>query len=368
MRALPAHIEHALPAGPDAVRLAIREVGGTPLRSGDTVTLLHVGVADAVHLRHWLDIFPAVPEFHPLEDGEVWATTFTMEPDARIEYKIAIRRHGRQRLVADALNPLRAGNPWGANSELRGAAYREPEWAQLRPGVARGVVTRHEIESKVFDSDRALHVYRPVVPPEALLVVHDGDDYLQFASMAKVLDNLIGAHDIAPVAAVFVDPGDRMAEYRADRRHAEHIVGEVLPFARAETNASRAVAIGASLGGVASLHAAWSHPGVFDALVLQAGSFVTQLGPFGRGPVFRPVIDFMRRFAAAPGELPGQIHVSCGRYDGLIGEARMMSERFSALGVDVGYADVPAGHDWHAWRDLLRQALMHVFPRKDAMR
>ncbi len=366
--ALPDDVAAAARIGRPAVVEAVAARGGTPLRAGDGVTLVHLGVADAVAVRHWLDIFPPVPAFSRIDGTDLWATSFEFPAEARIEYKLAIRRRGRQRLALDRFNGARAPNPWGFNSELAGAGYRAPEWTRLRSGVARGLVSRHDFDSRVYGEDRSLHIYRPAGGgAEALLVVHDGGDYLGFAGLAKVLDNLIAAGKIHPVAAVLTDPGDRIAEYRASATHAAHIVEEVLPVARAEVAAERVVAMGASLGGVAALHAAWAYPGVFSGLVLQAGSFVADLGgPFRRGPVFAPVVRFLRRFMAEPRPLPPRAHVSCGRFDGLVNEARAMADHLAGRGVDVGYADIAAGHDWHTWRDLLGSALVHILGRKEA--
>ncbi len=362
---LPERVRRALGRDHARLRRAVADAGGTPFRRGDTVTLLYIGVADRVEVRHWLDIFPELPELVRLESDDVWATTFPMPADARIEYKFAITRHGRHRLALDALNPVQSPGPMGSNSVLRGSGYEPPEWTQLRSGGPAGSVTRHEIRSTVFGDERILHLYRPAdAEPEALLVAHDGSDYLDYAGFARVLDNLIDDGVLAPVAAAFVDPVDRMAEYRASSRHADFLADEVVPFAAAETGTIRAIAAGASLGGVASLHASWRHPGLFDGLILQAGSFVTELGPYGRGQVFMPVIRFLRGYEAAPGPVPNRVHVSCGRYDGLIGDARRMARRFADRGADVGYADNAAGHDWAGWRDLLRAALLHVVGRE----
>jgi len=136
---------------------------------------------------------------------------------------------------------------------------------------------------------------------------------------------------------------------------------DVMPVVEAKVRIVRRIAMGASLGGVASLHASWMRPGVFDALVLQAGSFVDQLGgPFHRSHAFDPVIRFLKQFGADHRTLPGRIHLSCGRFDGLINETRGMARYLADNGVDVAYTDVAAGHDWHAWRDMLRHALIHT--------
>jgi enterochelin esterase family protein len=50
-----------------------------------------------------------------------------------------------------------------------------------------------------------------------LLIVHDGDDYLRFANMKTVLDNLIQRHEVRPLIAVFTSGGaSRNAEYAAN--------------------------------------------------------------------------------------------------------------------------------------------------------
>lgn len=368
MTVLPESVAAAARDGRESLYAAIADLGGTPLPSDGMLTMLYVGAGDGVAVRHWLDIFPQLPEFTRFEDTDLWMASIDMPADARIEYKLAVRSHGRQRLKLDPLNTQRAPNTWGFNSELRGIGYAPPAWTQLHDDVARGNVSRHEFNSAVFGDARAVHLYRPAeARADALLVVHDGDDYLEFARFTTVLDNLIDAGDIPPVAAVLCGPVDRLGEYRASRDHASFIVDEVLPRARAEAGTRSVIAMGASLGGVASLHAAWSRPGVFDGLILQAGSFVEKLGgPFRRGPVFGPVVRFMRNFNDRPGVLPGRVHVSCGRFDGLINEAHSLAETLAGRGVDVGFAESAAGHDWRAWRDLLRPALVHVLGSGEA--
>jgi len=365
---LPESVARAARAGRESLYAAVADIGGTPLRRDDGLTMVYVGAGDGVAVRHWLDIFPPLPEFTRFEDTDVWTASLEIPANARFDYKLAVSSHGRQRLKLDPLNPERAPNPWGFNSELRGTSYMAPAWARLEDGVPRGKVSRHEFNSAIFGEARAVHLYRPAVGgATALLVVHDGDDYLEFARFATVLDNLIDGGDIPPVAAVLCGPVDRLGEYRANKAHAAFIVDEVLPRARVETGTDSVIAMGASLGGVASLHTAWVHPNVFDGLILQAGSFVDRLGgPFHRGPVFAPVVKFMRNFMARPGVLPERIHLSCGRYDGLINEARSMAEMLSARGVEVGLTELAAGHDWRAWRDLLRPGLVHVLGSGEA--
>ena len=52
---------------------------------------------------------------------------------------------------------------------------------------------------------------------------------------------------------------------------------------------------------------------------------------------------------------------SCPKlFDGLVDDNRRLAEQLSHAATSVGHAEVASGHDWHAWRDLLRPGLMHT--------
>jgi enterochelin esterase family protein len=72
------------------------------------------------------------------------------------------------------------------------------------------------------------------------------------------------------------------------------------------------------------------------------------------------VVEFMREFLAAPGALPGRIHLSCGRFDGLIAENRNLTAQLQDRGVGVELEEAADGHNWENWRDRLRSGLVHT--------
>ncbi len=344
----------------------VRSRGGTPLVEGSLATFVFVGEAEEVMLRHWMDTFPPIRPFERMGESNVWLLTIRLPETARFEYKLAVRRHGRRRLYLDTMNPSTVEEPVGFNSRAAGAAYRRPIWSVPDPEVPEGGVESVEIWSDIFEQSRRVGIYRPNLATDGalpLLVVHDGSDYRNYAALTTVLDNLIASEDIPPVIAVLLDPGQRNVEYAADQRHADHLFTEVIPglAASIDVDHDRVYALGASLGGVASLHAAWRYPGAFAGLVLQSGSFVTALGgPFHRGPVFKPVAAFLHEMGAEPGDLPPVMHLSCGRYDGLHADCLALAHRLSDGGVDVGWEDALDGHHWENWRDRLRAGLVHV--------
>ncbi len=348
-----------LPA--DVTRREIRRMGGSPLWVEDRFAFAYVGQAERVEFKHWLDIFPAVPPFQRIGAGDLWYTEVATVPDARVEYRLDVTRTGKTRLVLDPLNARRATNPFGTNSVAAGPDYSAPRWVrQPTADVARSKVP---VSSDIYGDDRAVEVALVGDEPTVGLLVHDGSDYRIHADLLSALSYLVARATIPSVAVVLSDPVVRNAEYVADDYHARHMVGEVIPAV--ERSLAKTpdiwVGMGASLGAVASLHAAERHPGIFDGLILQGGSFVTALGgPFRRGPVLAPVARWMARFLGGNPSLPDRMHLSCGRFDGLIGDNRRMVEFLTGRHIDVGFDDSPDGHDWVCWRNHLDAALEHV--------
>ncbi|MCP3974038.1 MAG: hypothetical protein GY720_06040 [bacterium] len=354
----PPELVAAAKRGPAAAVQMVTERGGGPLQDRASTTFVYVGKAETIELTHWMNIFPTVPPFARIDNTDVWWTTVELPEAARVEYRLTVQRDDRLRLVPDPLNPQRSAGPFGANSVATGPDYKRSPHAIAVSGVPSGQVVDLPVVSGVFGETRTTKLYLPAGyagEPVALVVVHDGSDYLNFAALGTVLDNL---NTTTSVAALMVNPDDRMVEYGADARHAEHLICEALPTAGEGVTISKVIGLGTSFGGVAALHAAWQYPGTFSALVLQSGSFVEATGgPFGRDERFAPVLEFMGELWEEPGDLPARMHLSCGQFDGLIGDNRRMVERLRGLGIEVGWDEAPDGHHWGLWRDSLGPGL-----------
>lgn len=348
-----------------AAKAIVRRRGGSPFWSGERLVFVYVGNAEAVELEHWMDIFPTVPPFEPLEaGGDVWATSVEVPRASRFEYRLKVTRVGKSRSILDPLNRRRVSNPFGRNSEARGPDYVRPRITEARHRSVGGATRRVDVESDVFGVTRSIDVYVPALhDPEVVMYLHDGSDYRTHAALEAIVDNGSVTGLFPPIATVMLDPGVRTTEYAADPFHAMHLAAEVVPAVEELFVAppKTRLAAGASLGAVAALHGAWTYPELFDGLVLQSGSFVTGLGgPFNRSPVLAPVVRWMGRFHAEPRPLPPRIHMSCGRFDGLIGDNRSFAARLDDRGVELAFVEAADGHDWALWRDQLASALAHV--------
>ena len=342
-----------------------------PLVDGSDVTFVYRGSAKQVNLRCWISGFNAAQPFQRLQETDLWAVTIELPPGSRIEYKFEVIANGDHNLVLDPLNPVYANDPFGANSVCQGAGYKRPEWSLPSADTRKGTIEEHRISSKAFGGKRTVQVYLPArfrrMRRYPLLIVHDGVDYVRFADLTTVLDNLTQYLEIPAMIVAMTQSPDRLKEYGADDRHAAFVAGELLPFMSRQyplIDEPRARGLmGASFGGVAALHAAWRNPGVFDRLLLQSGSFAfSDLGDHQRGPVFDSVVRFMNEFRENPGQPAGKIFMNCGIYESLIYENRSLVPRLQKQGIDVLFEEARDAHNWENWRDQLRNGLTWLYP------
>jgi enterochelin esterase family protein len=356
--------------GPEAVRRFVEE-HGSPIVEGDTITFLFHGEADEVHLRHFILALPSSTAFERVRGTDLWFLRLEVPRGSRIEYKLEIVQGRHKRLVRDPLNPRKAHDPYGANSVCAASGYDTPEWTKADPEARQGSLTPFDFRSGALGADRHIQVYQPArLRPTRrypLVICFDGDDYLHYAGMKTVLDNLIHRHELEPMIVAFTQSPDRMKEYAAEDALSRFVVHDLLPELERRfplrPGAQYRGMMGASLGAVASLSTAWRHPGRFGRLLLQSGSFAfTDIGRTAKHPVLLPVVDFMKEFRNAPGKLPPRIFVSCGVYEGLIYENRSLVPFLERAGADVKFVEARDGHNWENWRDRLREGLSWLFP------
>lgn len=342
-----------------------------PIVEGRNVTFLYRGVADAVYLQHWIFGLPSAQPFEQVDGTDLWYLILDIPPRSRVEYKLEIQIGEVSRLIRDPLNPLLAHDPFGANSVCHGAGYEPPEWSQQDPTARPGSLEELQVDSTFLGRRETLWVYLPARFRRRrrypLLVVHDGWDYLRFASLQTVLDNLIHRNEVAAMIVVLQQSRDRLREYADDERHAAFLVDELLPaverkFPLLDNPRDRGL-MGASFGAVASFSTALRRPGVFGKLLLQSGSFAfTDIGPSRRGPLFEPIVRMINGFRESPRRVAERIFLSCGVYESLIYENRSFVPVLQSTEVELRYVEAHDGHNWENWRDRLREGLTYLFP------
>ena len=344
---------------------------GSPYRSGDTTTFVYVGAADAVRVVHFMSCFPEIAPMERIAGTEVWFVTVELPAGSRVEYRYEVTGPDRTDIIDDPLNRRTAADPFGVNSVATAPGYSPPEWTVHRADRQPGEVETARIESSAYGDSRTFSAYLPVgYPDEApypAVVLHDGSDLLEYASLTTIFDNLIGKKTVRPFVGLLLDPLVRNREYMASADHARFVVDDVIPYAEAELNVSSDTSSriigGASLGAVASLATAWRHPGTFASLILLSGTFVTATGgPWNRSEELRAVVDFMAEFTAAPGAPAEHAWMACGAYEALAADNRAFLPVLEAAGMDVHYEEPLDGHHWTSWRDDIGGALQALLP------
>ncbi|HEX4255317.1 MAG TPA: hypothetical protein VH089_09525, partial [Streptosporangiaceae bacterium] len=116
------------------------------------------------------------------------------------------------------------------------------------------------------------------------------------------------------------------------------------------------IGMGASLGGLAMLHAHVRHPGTFGALFLQSGSYFTP-----RYDRMEEGFRYFRRIArfvtgVLGDRLPGRpvpVVGTCGRIEENLHNNRLLVQALREHHYPAVLHEVPGGHDWTAWRDAV---------------
>jgi enterochelin esterase-like enzyme len=349
--------------------LAAHEV---PIVEGRHCTFLFRGEADEVHLAQRILGLPSRLPMRRIPETTLWYIVLEVPDGSRINYQLEVRREDHVERFNDRLNPKLSHSPFGASSVCFASGYITPDWTFPDNNAAPGELTELVVDSRALQRRCPVTMYLPArfrrTESYPLLVVHDGGEFLQYAAMKVVLDNLIHRREIAEPIVAFLHPNDRLVEYANSPQHARFLSHELLPrledeFPLVRNRWGRGL-LGASFGAIASLSTAYRSPRRYGSLVLMSGSFVSAGAgtDHGGGPVFDPVVKFVNRYRERPRRVADRLFVSCGSYEPLIIPNRAIVPVFEAAGMDVRYVEARDGHTWENWRDRLRDALTWVSP------
>lgn len=197
-------------------------------------------------------------------------------------------------------------------------------------------------------------------PRARVLVVLDGPEYQKQMRLLTLLRRLVAHGEVQPHRVALVVPDDRLETFSASARFARSFADEV------ESLGGRQVGVGASLGGLAVLHAHRTRPGTFAGLFLQSGSYFRrrtdpQESGFQR---FGRVDRFVGTVLRAPGGIdPVPTTITCAldeeNYLNNAAVARALAEQ----GYPVEFHAARGGHDWPTWRRALESHLPALLRR-----
>jgi len=291
--------------------------------------------------------------------GAEWTLDLACAPVRRLEYQLElVHADGGSEWVLDPANPLRAPGAFGDKSVLLLEGYEPPEWIgwPLAEGDERALTA----PGRGLGSDVAVRIWSPGDADDAerlpLLVANDGSEYAELASLTDYSAAMIAAGVLPRHRIALVAPGARDEWYSASPLYAGALVRGVLPAVAGEVAVRGVpVAMGASLGALAMLHALHRHPGAFSGLFLQSGSFFVpehdiQERGFSRWARVTAFVAEVLAGGRGTGAAPAVL--TCGS-----GEENIHNNRLLAAALGDPLHEVADLHNYTAWRDALHPHL-----------
>ena len=303
-----------------------------------------------------------LPAIEYERSGAEWTLDLGGAPVNRLEYELElVHADGGSERVLDPGNPLRAPGAFGDKSVLLLEGYAPPAWLEA-PGV-EGVERELTAPGRGLGADVAVRIWSPADAedrtPLPLLVANDGPEYAELAGLTDYSAAMIASGALPPHRVALVAPGARNEWYSASPLYAGALVRGVLPAVAAEVAVRGApVAMGASLGARAMLHAQHRHPGPVAGLFLQSGSFCTpgHAIPERGFERWARVTSFVAEvLAGGTGSGAAPAVLTCGA-----GEENLHNNREMAAALGEHLHELGDLHNYTAWRDALDPHLTHL--------
>lgn len=329
--------------------------GRAPITEADRAWFLYQGTASSLAIAGDMNGWNPNISLNLISGTDLWYRGFLCEPDARLDYKLV--RNGSQWLL-DPLNPATCAGGFGPNSELAMPDYVQPPEI-ANHGLPEGSLhVWPNVWSPQLANNRTIRLLTPPDYVEGetrdLCIVHDGQDYLALAYLARVCAWLEDQHPgLSLPVFVCVPPVNRSEEYDGSQQQAfgEFITQTVLPMALDSLDMSgepeHLMTMGASSGGDISAYLAGAYPELFDMLILMSP--------------YLPVEQQQLLAARDPATL--KIYMNWGSYDiplllPLIEESVQI---FNEGGFDHLSRMYHEGHSWGLWRATIDEALLFLY-------
>ena len=344
---------------------------GSPLihENGTDVSFLYRGVTESVKLTGdmtgWADHLPMAR----LPGSDLFYITRSFESEARLDYKFIL---DNGEYILDPTNPRKAPGGYGENSELVMPEFVQAKELKEDPSRPKGMLQTLIHFSEVLGYEHEIRIYLPAdyqMSNNRYPVVYfqDGSDYINFARVPTILDNVI-EQTIPPVIGVLVVPPtsperNRNTEYGMNNLYVKFFVEELVPFIdenyRTLAKPNHRLVIGDSYGGLISLYIAFKHPELFGNAASQSG-FVS----FGSDSLIR---EFRKS-----GKKPINLYFDVGTYERSLGQTgnpegdfleanRRLELVLKKARYVYEYKEFQGYHSWGWWRNTLPKILHYFF-------
>jgi len=249
-------------------------------------------------------------------------------------------------------------------------------WVARRSGVPQGEVASQTIYSRILEEQRDLAVYTPPNYKATsalcnLVVLFDGQSYIDGIAAPVILDNLLAGGAIGPTVLVLIKSNNvdsagrntRTFDLACDKRFADFVVSEIVPWVRSHYRVSsapnRAVIGGHSLGGLQATYIGFTYPDIFGNVLSESGSFFYFKGWPMTEATLSTLTGWLTKEFATSIRKPLRLYLETGTFEGEgVAENRRMRDVLIAKGYSITYYEYSGGHDQLCWRASFGDGLL----------
>jgi enterochelin esterase-like enzyme len=303
-----------------------------------------------------------------VEGTDLFYRTYRLEPGARWEYRFQV---DFEEWKTDPSNSRTVPSIDTADqlSELVTPGYMLSEHLAEPKGV-RGRVDEFTLSSEALGYDKKIKVWVPPGYDESdatypLLIVNDGDAWLDKGLMVTTLDNVVGK-TVAPMVVAFVEPYGQWwleAGGSTTEQYVTMQIDELIPqleqrYRLTDSAESRAV-MGNLVYAFRTTYAAVKHPEIFGKVGVQ--SVYTGLG---HGD------DLVALIEERSGAKSLQVYLDWNRFDlrnidrdyDIAEDSKALADLLSQSGYTMEGGEILDSGGWGGWRNRTDKLLIALFP------
>jgi enterochelin esterase family protein len=289
---------------------------------------------------------------------DLWEGVLLRPAVDRLEYRFELERPGGEReTVLDPANPLTAPGAFGERSVIEFPGYVPPAWLGNDPPA--GDVQEIDVLSDLLGEVQPTIVWSAAgTDPEMplpLLVALDGAEFARFSGLLRMLDAHVATGMLPPMRAALCHPTRRDEHYSASPQFAAYLAQELIAAVQAvgavAPEAKFRAGLGASLGGLALLHAHRSSPELFGSMFLQSSSLFHESREPGSAHLERIEQFVGDVLAAGSWQHPIDVAMTCGAVERNLANNEESAAALETQGYAVELRIVRDAHNWIAWRD-----------------
>lgn len=392
MKQIALQIEQQVVAAEEDFWKRIEEVG-TPLveytaQGNALLTFLYKGPANNVRVLG--SPYGGHSQLTQLDNSDIWFHTFEVPNSTRLSYRIApnipqlsnenYRQQRRAVLATVKADPLNHRSLFSKGSASTLTLDDAPsDYLTKNSGGLKGEVSEHFYNNSENVLARKVNIYQPnkkykVTNDTPVLIIFDGDAYLEKVPTPTILDNLIAQGLIPPIKAVFINPpltSMRAEELTPNKKYAMFLADEFMPWLCASQlicpNASNTIISGSSYGGLASLYIAFSHPETFGKVLSLSGSFWWKPKSF---TTKNKTNNWMAEFILSKSKSNVDVYLSAGLFEtepqpnSILQTNNLLYQTLQSAGYSVYFDEVAAGHDYFSWQISLAEGLITLLKKE----